>query len=210
MARYCFYIDGFNVYHALEQERVPTEPQRFPYRKYKWLDYRTLAKSIIGNKDVVTGIFYFTTYVHWKSEAVTRHKDYIKALRSVGVEEVMGRFMEKTTRCHICRKWYKTHEEKQTDVNIALKILGDAIDDLYDRALIISADSDLLPAIKAVHRYAPDKEIGVMFPIGRNCLDLQKYCDFRYRMKKDLLARCQFSDKVKVGDIVIERPDTWY
>ena len=65
--------------------------------------------------------------------------------------------MPHKTKCHLCNKHYLTHKEKRTDVNIALKLFCDAIDDLYDKALIISADSDLIPAIQAVNKYTPDK-----------------------------------------------------
>lgn len=207
MSRYCFYIDGFNVYYALNGDPAL---KSFPYRKYKWLDYRKLAKSIIGQRDTITGIFYFTAFVRWKRpDVVYRHKQYIKALRSVGVETIQGRFMDKDIKCHNCNKYFSTHEEKRTDVNIALKLLGDAFDDLYDKAIIISADSDLLPVIQSVHKYFPDKEIGVMFPIGRTSFDLRQHADFRRKMREPLLQDSQFSDEVKVGSEIIKRPDSW-
>ena len=57
MSRYSFYVDGFNVYYALQK--------RPAYKKYKWLDYQKLAESVIGAKDSIEGIFYFTTFVKW-------------------------------------------------------------------------------------------------------------------------------------------------
>jgi len=85
-------------------------------------------------------------------------------------------------KCHNCNKYFSTHEEKRTDVNIALKLLGDAFDDLYDKAIIISADSDLLPVIQSVHKYFPDKEIGVMFEVinnrGKELSELEKIKNF--------------------------------
>jgi uncharacterized LabA/DUF88 family protein len=207
VSRYCFYIDGFNVYYALNGDPCLSN---FPYRKYKWLNYRKLAESTIGSKDTITGIFYFTAFVKWKMpDVIYRHKQYIKVLRTEGVETIYGRFMKKNIQCHLCYKRFPTHEEKRTDVNIALKIFGDAIDNLYDKALIISADSDLLPVISAVHKYAPDKEIGVMFPIGRTSSDLRQNADFRRRMRKKLLQVSQFPDEVKVGNEIIRRPDNW-
>ncbi len=201
MARYSIYIDGFNVYYAL---------QGFPqYHRYKWLNYRKLAETVIGPNNKITGIFYFTAIVSWKHENAIRHKTYIKALRSANVGTIEGRFLEKTVRCHLCGKNYKTHEEKRTDVNIALKILGDAIEDLYDKALIISADSDLMPAIQAVHKFAPNKSVGIMFPIGRNNYDLRQQADFRIKMSEKLLRECQFPDTIKIGNSVIEKPNGW-
>ncbi|MBN1457296.1 MAG: NYN domain-containing protein [Sedimentisphaerales bacterium] len=201
MSRYCFYIDGFNVYYALQKKPA--------YHKYKWLNYRKLAESVIRSKDSIAGVFYFTTLVSWKPGAVKRHEIYIKALRSAGVETIQGRFLKKEIRCHKCQQYFETHEEKQTDVNIALKIVSDAVDDLYDRALIISADSDLLPAIKTVHKLAPEKEIGVMLPIERSSVELRKNADFRYKMPKKLLENCQFPDDLKIGKVTLKRPEFW-
>jgi uncharacterized LabA/DUF88 family protein len=201
MSRYCFYIDGFNVYYALQ-----TNPA---YHKYKWLNYRKLAESVTQEKDTIAGIFYFTTFVNWHPENVERHKMYIIALRNVGVEVIYGRFLEKQIKCHKCQQDFKTHEEKQTDVNIALKILGDAVDNLYDKAMIISADSDLLPVIKSVQHHAPEKEIGVMFPIGRSSFELRQNASFRRKMSQGLLQEWQFPDEVKIGNTVIKRPQSW-
>jgi uncharacterized LabA/DUF88 family protein len=201
MSRYCFYVDGFNVYYALQKNPA--------YHKYKWLNYRKLAESVVYAKDTIAGIFYFTTFVRWHPENVERHKKYISALRSVGVEIIHGRFLEKSIKCHKCQEYFKTHEEKQTDVNIALKILGDAVDGLYDKAMIISADSDLLPVIKSVQHHAPEKEIGVMFPIGRNSFELRQSASFSCKMSEKWLQNCQFSDEVKIGNTIISRPENW-
>lgn len=200
MSRYCFYIDGFNVYYSLNSER---------FRKYKWLNYRKLAETFLRSGDTITGILYFTTFVTWKPGAVARHKQYIKVLRAEGVDVVRGRFMTKDVRCHVCDKWYKTREEKQTDVNIALNLVCDAMNDRYDRAVIVSADTDLIPVIEAVHRNAPDKEVGVMFPIRRYNNSLERAADFAATMGEGLLSGCQFPDEVKVGGTIIKRPDSW-
>lgn len=199
MARFGVYIDGFNVYHALNNH----------YRKYLWLNYHKLAESVIGNRDVISSVVYFSAFVSWKRNAVARHKNYIKALRSAGVEFVEGRFMRKQTRCHICGRGYTTHEEKQTDVNIAIRLLSDALEDVFDKALIISADSDLLPAMKAIHKHFPEKEVGVMSPIGRSSFELRKESDFIRKMSQSLLSNCQFEDVLQIGKAQIIRPQNW-
>ena len=175
MSRYCFYIDGFNVYYSLNTRR---------FRKYKWLNYRKVAESAVPSGNTIVGIFYFTTFVSWKPDSFVRHKQYIKVLRDAGVDTVFGRFMQKKVRCHICGKHYKTREEKQTDVNIALHLLCDAINDTYDRAVIVSGDTDLVPIIEAVHRISPDKEVGVMFPLRRYNNSLEKAADFAITMRE--------------------------
>ena len=48
---------------------------------------------------------------------------------------------------------YKNFEEKRTDVNIALHILEDGLLNVYDKAFVISADSDISPSIESVKKY---------------------------------------------------------
>ncbi len=47
-------------------------------------------------------------------------------------------------------------------------MLDDAYKDKFDRALLISADSDLAPPIRMVLDRFPEKQIRVITPIGRN------------------------------------------
>jgi uncharacterized LabA/DUF88 family protein len=78
-------------------------------------------------------------------------------------------------------------EEKQTDVNIALKLFEPAVQDGYDKAMIISGDTDLLPAAKTVRSIFPFKSIGVVIPIGRSSEDFKKNADFHFKMKEHQL-----------------------
>ena len=47
----------------------------------------------------------------------------------------------------------------------------------FDKAFIISGDSDLIPSIRAVKESFPGKEIGVIVPIGRSAIDLKNNCE---------------------------------
>jgi uncharacterized LabA/DUF88 family protein len=177
---------------------------------FLWLDYGALARRIAcGTHNSLGATVYFTAYATWKPGEAALHKEYVKVLRSSGVEAVHGRFMRSQIRCPLCKKSYWKHFEKRTDVNIALRILCDAIRDVFDRAVILSADSDLLPVIDAVHEIAPGKEIGVMVPIGRESQALKQQADFRLHMRERLLRECQFPDEVNVDGMVIRRPPHW-
>ncbi|MHC4527238.1 MAG: NYN domain-containing protein, partial [Planctomycetota bacterium] len=179
------------------------------FSKYKWLNYKRLAQDTLKPGCILEEVLYFTTEVHWKPDAVLRHRQYVKALRSEGVRVVYGRFLQKKVRCHLCGGWYKTREEKQTDVNIALRLICDGMKNLYDRAVIVSGDTDLVPVIETVHANLPDKEVGVMFPLRRYNNSLEKAADFSITMRERILSRCQFPDQVKVGNTIIRRPDSW-
>lgn len=199
MYRYCFYIDGFNMYYALNCK----------YPHFKWLNYYRLAQSVLLAHDKLEQVNYFSAYITWKPDNYKRHQDYITALRGAGVDFVPGRFKSKDVRCHCCRKVFKTHEEKQTDVNIAIRLLSDAVEDKYDRAVIVSADSDLTPAILAVRKLFPNKQVGVMFPIDSNCFDLRNEADFKFKMSQKRLLASQFPDEIQIGNTHIKRPKSW-
>jgi len=78
--------------------------------------------------------------------------------------------------CFRCGHTFIKHNEKKSDVNIAVKLITDAMEDLYDSAVLISADSDLTPAVEAVRKYFPDKKVLLFFPPKRSSLSLRKAC----------------------------------
>lgn len=93
---------------------------------------------------------------------------FVKALESRGVTPVMGAFKAKTQECKTCGATWIRHEEKETGVNIALQMVIRARRNEYDRALILSADSDMAPAVRAVIQKFPEKRIRVLTPVGRS------------------------------------------
>lgn len=59
-------------------------------------------------------------------------------------------FAAKEQHCSRCGATFQSHEEKMGDVNIAVELLSDAEDDVFDTAIIASTDSDLTPPVTAV------------------------------------------------------------
>jgi uncharacterized LabA/DUF88 family protein len=203
MAKIYFLVDGFNYYHAVDSNGK--------YKKYKWVSLSRLCKCFLTHKDSIAGIEYFTTLATWNSEKVSRHKIFIKAQENEGVNVIYGEFKRKERRCRSCRQMFSTFEEKQTDVNIALRLFQLAFQEKYDKAIIISGDTDLIPAIKTVRSLFPSKQIGVVIPIGRASEDLKKQADFFYRMKEKHLASSIYQRDVTLIDgTVLSCPSNWY
>lgn len=202
MARVAALIDGFNLYHALNVD--------FSYRKYKWLNLEKLAKCFISPKDTVADIFYFTAYTTWNQEKLARHQVYVRALQTVNIKVILGEFRCVDRTCRICHKPYKTFEEKRTDVNIAITLFQTAIKDTWDKAIIVSGDSDLIPAIEAVKKTFPAKEINIVIPIGRRAEELKQVVDAHMKLKKKHLETCQFDDIVTIDSThQLKRPNSW-
>ena len=153
------FVDGFNLYHAICDTRV---------NHLKWLDlWRLIARFARPPQAVLREVRYFSAYATWLPASHKRHREYVKALVASGVTPVLGNFKNKTHHCKLCRRPYLGHEEKETDVNIALHLFRSAVRDEYDTALVVSGDSDLAPAIRAVKADFPAKRILVLSPPGR-------------------------------------------
>ncbi|MCK5267950.1 MAG: NYN domain-containing protein [Spirochaetes bacterium] len=192
MAKTSIFIDGFNLYHALIANSN--------YSIYRWLDLSKLTNCFVMKKDTIADIYYFTALAAWSSSKVKKHKTLIKALELKGIKTVYGEFKRKDRKCRICKKSYQTFEEKQTDVNIALQLFQDAILDKYDKAIIVSGDSDLIPSIKAVQHNFPKKSIGVVIPIGGRSEALKNTCDFHIKMKIMHLQSSRFPNEIDLGN----------
>lgn len=202
MAKVFFFFDGFNLYHAFDS--VPR------YHPYKWISLTALAKCYLRSADRLAGINYFTTLATWDAAKAARHRLFIKAQENEGVEVVYGAFKRKDRKCPACKAVFKSHEEKETDVNIALRLFQLAIRDNYDRAIIVSGDTDLLPAIKAVQATFPGKQIGVLIPIGRASEDLKKQADFHHKMKEAHLQAARYPDSLTLSDgAILHCPPAW-
>jgi len=201
MEKVIFFFDGFNLYHALANKR---------FYRYKWIDLTSLAEKFVTKKDKIEDIYYFTALAIWSPDKVRRHKAFIKAQEIKGVKTIYGEFRRRDKECRICKKAYQTFEEKQTDVNIAIQLFKLSIQEKYDKALIISGDSDLIPAIEAVKSTFPHKKIGVIIPIGRSAEQLKQTCDFYMKMKEKHLKASMLPDVINLGDDKkIERPNHW-
>lgn len=159
MTRVAAFVDGFNLYHAIHDLGLP---------HLKWVDLRRLVEAFApGPQHIITRVTYCSAFATWRPDAYRRHREYVKALDATGVVPLMGKFKEKERRCRKCSASWKDHEEKETEVNLALQLLDGAHRDLFDRAILVSGDSDLAPAIRMVRALYPGKEVRILMPPGR-------------------------------------------
>lgn len=151
------YVDGFNLYHAIEALNEPS---------LKWVDLRSLSVSLCKEDEELGLVKYFSAYATWKHTSVKRHKAYVTALHEMGVDCILGKFKKRPVNCRKCGNSYTSHEEKETDVNIGIHLVSDALLDKFTRAIVISADTDLHPAIEMA-RHLTQKEVDMVAPPNR-------------------------------------------
>jgi len=201
--RVCCFVDGFNLYHALDDE--PS------LHSYKWLNIKKVASVFLARHQSLERVLYCTAYAKWMPAKVQRHRKIVKVYTDLGIEIVWGKFTERPRRCHICHKEFLSHEEKRTDVNIAIRLYDMASRDEYDRALVISGDSDLVPAIEMVLKRFPTKKVEILTPPGRRAKELTEASGIpRKKIKTKHLMSCQIPDPytTRSGEIV-HKPSEW-
>jgi len=91
-----------------------------------------------------------------------------------------------------------------------VSLVEDAALDLYDMALVMSADSDLCPAVRAVRRVRPGTRIVAVFPPRRHSDELARQVDGVVWLGRDKLHRSQLPAKVVTANgIELVRPLYW-
>ena len=141
MQRVTAYVDGFNLYFGLKDSS---------FKRYYWLDVSALAQSLLKPGQQLLATHYFTARIRANgrnSADQKRQNDYLEALALRGVRCQFGHYLQKTRQCRQCGANWPDYEEKMTDVNIAIQLLSDAVDDNFDVALVMSGDSDLTTTI---------------------------------------------------------------
>jgi uncharacterized LabA/DUF88 family protein len=203
LSRVIAYIDGFNLYYGLRAQFG---------RKYHWLDLEALCSHVLRPGQNLASVEYFTATVREPHTSFLRQSAYLEALgeRCPRVRVHVGRFQRKTVRCRACGASWATYEEKESDVGLAVAVVKDAVRDRFDTALLISADSDLCPAILTAKELAPGKRVIAMFPPRRRSDDIRRVTDGLLRIDQRMLRQSQLPAKViKATGGAIERPAYW-
>ena len=93
VGRVAVYVDGFNLYHSLDDLRE---------NHLKWLNLWALSQTLVRHDEAVVSVKYFSAYAKWMPASYRRHQRYVAALQSCGVEFIEGRFKEKPMQCKSC------------------------------------------------------------------------------------------------------------
>jgi uncharacterized LabA/DUF88 family protein len=196
------FIDGFNLYHAVAALDDPS---------FKWLDLRKLSQEFIHPaKEELAQVLYFSTIASHRNQAAQlRQRSYLRALELRGVKTILGQFKQKNRECSKCFARYTGYEEKETDVNIALHLIDLAYQDAYDRALLVTNDSDQVPTIRRVLERFPNKRVTILIPpCTRECNELIRTASAKAKITAEYLQRCLLSEMVTdaSGQVAIRRP----
>jgi uncharacterized LabA/DUF88 family protein len=207
MIRVACYIDGFNVYHAIDDM---SRASRGKLNYLKWLDLKRLVDIFIDpNVHTIVTVKYFSAYATWLPDSYARHQIYVQALQNSGIEVILGQFKEKEKYCPICKATHKGHEEKESDVNMACHLIGDAYKNIFDQAFIVTRDSDLSSPIRFLRDHFPKKKVKIIAPPQRgHSKELWALANIRASIQQAHLERCLLPENITdaAGKVVCTRP----
>lgn len=225
----CF-VDGYNLFYGL----LASTP-------YKWLDLPSLLSHILRVEhpdNTINAISFFTSGV--KPSLASRgiaskeaQDSYLRALIARDVQVFYGRhqlesgkaprFINKETpasRADQVEVWKL--EEKETDVHIAISLYRLACleerlppEERTQQIVLVSGDTDMTPALRALREDFPDLRIGVILPHREGVQrtvpgSLKQYADWmRHVVTEVELANHQFPPRVATRKKPAVKPDYW-
>ena len=158
------YIDGSNFYGYLKDKEV-SFPKGTKFNFKEFVNFLVGDKRSIFSKRYYTGVFRNLDGTD-KSESLVRgQQKFFSNLKNDGFIIKRGRIMPID----------KVYKEKGTDVKIAVDLIVGAVDNLYDTAILVSSDTDLIPAVRYV-KYKNKKIEYVGFAHAPS-LGIQKYAN---------------------------------
>lgn len=206
-----FHIDGFNLYYG-----------SLKGTSFRWLDLVQLCQKCFPG-DEVHRIRYFTACVKPTASnplQAVRQQVYLRALRTLpSVETHLGKFLIKSVTLPLSsptpggpdRAEVLRAEEKGSDVNLASYLLLDAFDDAFEKAVVVTNDSDLVTPVRIV-RERFDKPVVVLFPCRRSqapSYDLSQVASASPRIHDSELAASQFPPDMRDARGPFHKPPQW-
>lgn len=140
--RAAVYIDGSNFYHYLKDKEIS-------FAKGIKFNFKSFADFLVGGRKCIskryyTGIFRNIDNTAKSIELVRGQQKFLSKLEDDGFIIKRGRIL------YDDNSLKNKPREKGTDVKIATDLIIGAVDGLYDTAILVSSDTDLIPAIKYI------------------------------------------------------------
>ncbi len=136
--RVAVYIDGNNFYGYLKDKEIN-------FAKGVKFNYSNFVNYLVGDRNCVSKRYYVGIARNIddspKSKRIVRgQQKFLETIKNEGFIVKRGRVMYDQGKIR----------EKGTDVKIAVDLVIGAVDDVYDTAILVSSDTDLIPAVKYI------------------------------------------------------------
>lgn len=211
--RVTFYVDGFNFYYGLKRKKQVDRS----WKRFYWIDIVKLFEQFLGPDQELAKVVYFTASP-LDPDKSSRQSALLNAnviLHPDKFELVRGKYINKIIECPHCHLAINRPEEKKTDVNLSVRMMGDCFKNETDVVILVSADTDLIPPIDFILNNFPEKRVKVYFPPANHSFDINSYM----RAHRSNVIRLEFNvvkfnnavmpDTVTAGGKTYTIPDNW-
>ena len=134
--RVAIFIDGGNFYRRIRQDNLIPKGTRFDYVKFA--DFLARGRTILL-KTYYIGIVRNHDDSAKSQKMVESQQKLLSGLENDGYQVKKGRIV-----------YDNKIREKGVDVQIAIDLVIGAVENSYDTAIIVSSDTDLIPAIRYI------------------------------------------------------------
>ncbi len=201
--RAAFYVDGFNLYHAINDLGI---------NYIKWNSLWHLASGLIPSRSqVLVKVVFCTAFYPNDTGKRARHEKYIKAQEHFGVSVIHGHYIHEDMDCRECGHRWKKPTEKETDINVALHLIDDAYSDVFDHAYLVTNDSDQAATVRLFVARFPHKKLSAVCPPGRTHSKhlLSKTNGPKITLTADHLEKAVMDGTIQATSGLIVRPDEY-
>ena len=138
--RVAVYIDGSNFYNYLKDEEI-NFPKGVKFQFKEFVDFLVNEQRECIAKRYYTGIFSNIDNTPKSIGLVLGQQKFLSKIEDDGFTIKGGKIIKHSD---------GTFKEKGTDVKIAVDLILGAINNLYDTAILVSSDTDLIPAVQYI------------------------------------------------------------
>jgi uncharacterized LabA/DUF88 family protein len=206
--RVIVYVDGFNFYYGLKS--MATKDKK--WKKFYWLNVVAFFQKMMTDKQELIEVNYFSARPH--DMPASKRQDLFFSANKLNPKFhlILGKYLKKEIICKKCGNLIHSYEEKETDVRIATQMINNVQKEQCDITIIVSADSDIIPAVELIRDINPAHKIYVYFPPLRYSLNLSNACDTERKLS---IYKARFNQSMLPDEItlpngtVIGRPSNW-
>lgn len=162
-------IDGSNFYYSTA-------------KKGKKVNFQKLINELIGDKSLVN-VYYYVAPLDLKTDEKKywSHQRFLAKLRQIPKFKVVLCTLKKIK----ADDGKYVYTVKGDDVKMSNTLLMEAVDNLYDTAIVISGDEDFIDSINIVRKRYKKKIVNAYFS-KTSSSNLRKACDFTINLNKIL------------------------
>jgi len=165
--RVSIFIDGSNFYHSTKKLNIVNK-----------LDFDKLIKELVRDRKLVSVFYYNASLdlganpkIYWEQQK------FFNILRKIPKFKVVLCKLRKVKRDGVIE-----YEVKGDDTHLVSDFVGEAYENSYDTAIIVSGDEDFVSPIKRVKKLG--KRIENAYFSSSSSYNLRKACDYSIHLNK--------------------------